>query len=175
MTFHPTRRLIAICVISLLLACGLVVSRRIPPRVKIFDNRLKILTTKVSRGTNHTIFLGGQLDGWGRRQLRRLGFPVQSIPEIRSRTETPTHAFLVRYTCTDEGPEPLRLSADLVGQDGGLIPINWHSGSHPLTSKQSIDVWTSPSMITNGGVYWLRLKQKSTGRTIAEVRVGELE
>ena len=134
-----------------------------------------VVTVKVSRGTNHTLFLGSQVEGQVRSGLRHFGMPVNGLATHGSPTPADMYAFMVRYRGDFPDRELTSPRAELADQEGATIPLRWASGGYSPKEKTYLSVWfLDPASVPDGKVA-LRMKLKRSDTKLAEIAVGKLK
>ena len=157
------------------------------PAVRVLDPKFRVLTAKISRGTNHMMFDGPQAEGRARlflsRALWRL-VTIKSIPTHRTTTKTNVYAFMFRWTGEYKHDELMGVCAELADGSGNLIPLRLDTNSNGYTSANNtpnsglgeqpwvteyIGIWFVDSPQTSTGSYRLRLKLGTNEVYLAEM------
>jgi len=146
-----------------------------PPRVRELDERFRMLGFKVSRGTNHSIWLGNPLEAEMRARLRKLHLPVNVPWKHEFRSGRSFRAVLVRYSGRFSHDELSGLEAELVDAAGNVVRLlSVHSGRYP-SDNEYIKTWGLPETWIDGTTsYDLRISLRE-GKDLAVVDVGKLE
>ncbi len=156
-------------------ACWILLSST--PRIQILDQRFRVLSCQISRGTNHFFFHGNQWEGKLRDVLHQVGFPVKQLPRASLPTKTNTCAFIVRLRYSGEfAVEGLMclVQAELSDGSGTVIPLRLHAASYGKATKVWDCCWMLDSSPANSTAYHLRLKLRTNSVYVAVVRLGKL-
>jgi hypothetical protein len=143
-------------------------------RVTILDDRFRVLTVKVSKGTNHFMFHGRQIEGTIRERLRSFGIGVKTLPKTFSRSPNDTYAFIVRYTGELPAQELRHVHADLCDPSGAVVPLRWQAGTSNPAENKYLKIWVMDSLPTNRTTFTLRLRLGDAGGELAKIPVGRL-
>jgi hypothetical protein len=168
------RRWIALTLVGAVLATlGAVLLLRSP--VTWQDSRFQILSFKVSRGTNHTIFHGNQMEGRLRTSLRGLGVPVKGLARHGVPTQREAYAFMLQYRGDFPDRELSAPRAEVINAAGVAIPLRWNSGGYSPKDKVYLSVWVLDAALIPDGKLALLLKLKRTETRVAEIAIGDLK
>ncbi len=144
------------------------------PRIKILNPRFQVLDVRFSRGTNHWIYDGNQLEGRMRYFLRGLGLPVNVPQRNGGHTQKDVWSFIVRCSGDFEAKELVHLRADLIDAQGSVTPLRWTSGYHKSGRPDYLDFWVLDSWPADGRRYRLRRRLPTEDVDLAEIDVGKL-
>lgn len=144
------------------------------PRVNVLDSRFRVQTAKISKGTNHTIYLGHQLEGRLRDWLRGVGIKVAPVRQDTTTTQTETCAFMIRYTGDLPHDDLCEVRAALSDGTGKEIPLQWFTRASAPKTKNYFSVWVVDPPATNIKDCHLRLTLGTNGLGLADIAVGGL-
>ena len=155
--------------------------RAAPPRVTIFDPRLKILWARAVKGTNTYYLpargnvlggegLGSRVEGELRREISRLGVRIETLPAFTPGTNSSGRAFLVSYAFPDPPTSSVHLVAALVDQKGTQYLLRSVAGGGGGPPERSWDLWTLDCLPLAVRGYTLRLTLQTNGPPVAEMK-----
>ena len=160
------RLLLAIALVLLLSVVALVTPRSGLP-VTVLDQRLRVLTAKISHGTTHEVFFGRWHEGDLREQLHRWGLKVQRFGGVRCITEKDSYAFVLRYTGRFTRNELDGVKAEIVDDSGAASPLQGASESYSAAKNEFARIWVLEPPPTRPAT--LRLTLATSGLRLAEV------
>jgi len=143
--------------------------------IKVLDARFHVISVTASRGTNQTIYVGNQLTGRVRENLRKLGLggnPPQKVSiTLRDRAYV---SISVVYAGDLTRQQLEAVDADLVDSTGKVIRLN--EGFHAPDPKGTnyLGTWIQRLESTNTLNYHLRLNLQNNGGQLAEIKLGKL-
>ena len=171
----PTNRMVAFGVaLALPLCIGTLIKLLPLPKVTQLDTRFEVLHFKISRGTNHGIYEGNQLEGQVRSGLRCLGLNVKGLPQSVARTGRDSVAVMIRYTGDFAHQDLQNLKAELRDESGYPLRLRWLSGSCDQKTSRYTGIWAVDSDLLHSGTYYLRLRLPANDTCLASIRVGKL-
>jgi hypothetical protein len=159
---------VALVCVAVILFCWLLSAG---PRITILNPRFQVTLVRVSRGTNHWIYDGNQVEGQIRYFLNGVGLPVKVPGRSGGHSQKDVPTFIVRYSSDLESDELVHLRADLIDAHGATTALRWTSNFRDKGGQNYLAFWVLDSQPAKGGRYKLRLRMATKDEDLAEIEL----